>query len=85
MALHGWDQSADTLSALVRQGKWAELPSQVSDEMLQAFAVVCSPGELGAHLYERYRGVVDRLGLYLPFVPAQRDDFWQKLVSEFHG
>ena len=85
MTLHGWDQTADRLSALVRQGKWGELPSQVSDEMLHTFAVVCSPEDLGAHLIERYRGLVGRLGLYLPFVPAQRDDFWQKLVSEFHG
>ena len=85
MALHGWEETAETLSSLVRQGKWGELPAQISDEMLNTIAVVSPPEALGAHLLNRYKGLVDRLGLYLPFVPAQRDEFWQRLVLEFNG
>jgi hypothetical protein len=32
-------------------------------------------------LSQRYQGHVDRLGLYLPFIPGQRDDFWRALLS----
>ncbi len=34
-------------------------------------------GVLGAALREHYRGLVDRVSLYLPFVPGERDDFWR--------
>jgi probable F420-dependent oxidoreductase len=82
MALHGWEDTADRLSALVRQGKWGDLPSQLSEEMLETFAIVCTPQALGSKLKERYKGLVDRLGLYLPFIPGERDEFWRCLASE---
>jgi hypothetical protein len=28
-------------------------------------------------------GLADRLALYLPFVPGERDDFWRRLVKTF--
>jgi hypothetical protein len=34
-------------------------------------------GVLGAALREPYRGLADRVNLYLPFVPGERDDFWR--------
>ncbi|MFM8321973.1 MAG: TIGR03617 family F420-dependent LLM class oxidoreductase [Chloroflexota bacterium] len=82
MDLHGWGETAEKLSALVHAGKWGELPVQVSDEMLSTFAIVCPEAELPAQLLARYAGMADRLGLYLPFVPGQRDAFWQRLVGE---
>jgi probable F420-dependent oxidoreductase len=81
MDLHGWGESAEKLSGLARLGKWGEMPSLVSDEMLAAFAVVCSPGELPEKLKDRYGGLIDRLGLYLPFIPGQRDNFWRELAA----
>jgi probable F420-dependent oxidoreductase len=81
MDLHGWGEIAERLSTLARAGKWGEMPGLVSDEMMAAFAVVCSPGELPEKLKERYSGLVDRLGLYLPFTPGQRDDFWRGLAA----
>ncbi len=70
---------------LARQGRWGEMPGLVTDEMLAACAVVCPPEELGRRLKERYAGLADRLGLYLPFVPGQRDEFWQTLVRQVAG
>lgn len=80
MAMHGWEQQAEELSHLVRRGRWGELPSVVGDEILEKVALVCSPEMVGVRLMERYSGVADRLGLYVPFVPGERDGFWRKLV-----
>lgn len=85
MAYHGWQEIAEQLSALARQGRWGEMPSLVNDEILAACAVVCPPDELGLRLKERYAGLADRLGLYLPFVPGQRDEFWMTLVRQIRG
>ncbi|MBE9525159.1 MAG: LLM class F420-dependent oxidoreductase, partial [Chloroflexi bacterium] len=35
-----------------------------------------------AALLERYQGIADRLNLYIPFIPGERDDFWRKLLKE---
>jgi hypothetical protein len=53
----------------------------ISEEMLREFAVIASPADLPADLMKRYRGVVDRLGLYIPFVPGERDEFWKNLLQ----
>jgi probable F420-dependent oxidoreductase len=80
MALHGWGEIAEQLSALVRRGEWGEMAALIDDEMLAAFAVVAGEAELPGSLLERYRGLTDRLALYLPFKPGERDDFWKTMV-----
>lgn len=82
MALHGWEEVAGRLSALASRGEWGEMPALVDDEMLATFAVVASAADLPAALLERYRGLADRLSLYIPFTPGERDDFWRHFVSE---
>jgi len=80
MALHGWDGAAEQLSALAGRGEWAAMPSLVTPEMLATFAVVANAADLPQALMARYQGAVDRLGLYLPFVPGERDEFWRALL-----
>lgn len=85
MELHGWLEAAEKLSGLVKVGKWGDLAGIITDEMLDAFAVVASADELPDRLLERYSGLADRLALYLPFLPGQRDDFWRRLVEAMNG
>lgn len=82
---HGWSEVGEALSQLASQQRWADMPAMVSDEMLAAFAVEANPDELGAALRERYDGLLDRINLYLPFVPGQMDDFWRGLVRAING
>ena len=82
MAHHGWGEIADQLRELARRAAWGEMPELVSDEMLSTFAVVAPEADLAAALLERYRGLADRLSLYLPYSPGSRDAFWRKLVDE---
>lgn len=85
MSLHGWDEVAQNLSELARRGDWGAMPEQISDEILETFAIVGPAEEIGARLKERYNGQVDRLGLYLPFTPGDRDAFWTRLASQIKG
>lgn len=79
---HGWGEIGQQLSELAAQQRWAEMPSLISEEMIAAFAVEAEPDELGAALRERFAGLLDRVALYMPFVPGQHDDFWRKLVQD---
>jgi probable F420-dependent oxidoreductase len=80
MELHGWGETAEQLQGMARRGEWPAMGGRITQEMLKAFAVVCEPEELGSALIERYQGLVDRLALYLPYVPGQRDPVWSSLV-----
>ena len=81
MEIHGWEDAADELSVLAREKKWQEMPGLVTDEMLSEFAVEAVPDEVGPALKERYEGLIDRVALYIPFVPGKRDDFWRTVVD----
>ncbi len=81
MALHGWEEVAGQLSALAKRGQWGDMPALIDQGMLETFAVAASPTELPDALRDRYSGVVDRLGLYLPYSPGKRDDFWRHLLK----
>jgi probable F420-dependent oxidoreductase len=80
MAHHGWGDVADRLRALSRRQAWAEMAEQISDEMLETYAVVATPADLPGALLERYRGLAGRLSLYQPYVPGERDEDWRHLV-----
>lgn len=81
MELHGWGDVADRLSAYAARGEWGEMPSLISDEMLQEFCLVTTPADLPVALRERYQGLADRLTLYTPFIPGEKDGFWQPLIQ----
>jgi probable F420-dependent oxidoreductase len=84
MALHGWEEEAQELSGLASRRRWGEMKDLVTDEMLATFTAVADPDDLPEALLGRYRGLADRLNLYLPFVPGQRDPFWQELTGAFN-
>jgi probable F420-dependent oxidoreductase len=85
METHGWEGTADQLGALARRGAWAEMGGCITDEMLQAFAVVAPAEALAEALHERYQGLADRLTLYLPFRPGERDGFWSRLIEDLQA
>jgi probable F420-dependent oxidoreductase len=81
MELHGWEETARQLSTLAAHGQWADMAGLISDDILRECAVIAPVAELPAALIERYQGIVDRLGLYIPFAPGERDDFWKHLLQ----
>jgi probable F420-dependent oxidoreductase len=82
-ASHGWEEIAEALSGHASRGKWEQMPELISEEILRTFAVVADPGEVSVALRERYEGLADRLNLYIPFRPGERDDFWRGVVRAF--
>ena len=83
MDLHGWARVAEKLSAHAARNEWAEMPMLITDEMLSEFCLVTEEGKLADELKKRYDGIADRLTLYTPFAPGERDEWWEKLVGSF--
>ena len=85
MDLHGWAGVAEKLSAHAAKGEWAEMPMLITDEMLNEFCLVTEGDNLADELKKRYEGIADRLTLYVPFVPGEKDEWWRKLTKAFNS
>jgi len=82
MELHGWTDVADRLHDYSVTGQWDRMAGEVSDEILGEFVVEGGWGEIGGILSRRYRGLADRIKLYLPFDGSEE---WKALVSGFRA
>ncbi|AVZ40798.1 MULTISPECIES: TIGR03617 family F420-dependent LLM class oxidoreductase [unclassified Dietzia] len=61
---HGWGDLQPELNAMSKQGRWQEMTSLISDEILHTIAACGTPAEVAAHIRDRVDGVSDRLCLY---------------------
>lgn len=69
---HGWEDLGIRLHELSVQGKWTELPKQISDDMLSEWAVVATYDEFAERLKQQAKGAYTSVLLDLP--KALRDD-----------
>lgn len=67
LELHGWQEVAVELTAMTKQGRWGELGSLVSDEMLHTFAVVGDPGTVAVQLVSRFGGLAASVSFSTPY------------------
>ena len=54
----------------------------ITDEMLNEFCLVTEEDKLADELKKRYDGIADRLTLYTPFVPGEKDEWWKNLAEQ---
>ena len=59
---HGWGDTTARLHEMSLQGKWAEMPSVIPDDMVQEFAIAAPYDQVVTAISERYGGIVDRIG-----------------------
>ncbi len=64
---HGWGDLQTELNRLTKDGRWSDLAGVLPDEVVETIAVCCEPDEVATRLQARYDGVVDRVGLSMPY------------------
>ena len=71
----GWGDLQLELNRMSKQGQWDEMGLLITDEMLDAFAVVGEPDGIASAVLARYGDVVDRISPSLRFLDerTQRD------------
>ena len=52
---------------LSKQGKWNEMGTLISDDIVEAFAIVAEPADVAAKLKARYGDILDRVVARVPF------------------
>jgi probable F420-dependent oxidoreductase len=78
---HGWGDLHPRFNRLSKEGRWDEMASLVSDEMLETIAVVGERHEIAAKLIERMRGIAD--GVSLTCNRAPDPGHWRREVADF--
>lgn len=71
--IHGWGDLQPELNHLSKEGKWEEMGTAITDEILNTFAVVGEPSAVAPELANRYGDVIDRLSFYAPY---ESDGAW---------
>jgi probable F420-dependent oxidoreductase len=81
LELHGWGEVQDELNGLSKRGAWKEMGKVITDDILDAFAVRGSAGELPGLILGRYGELVDRLSFYAPY--RTDPEKWADVVAGF--
>ncbi len=80
LELHGWGELQAELNVLSKQGEWVAMGERITDDILDAFAVVTAPEKVAHTLAERFGGSVDRLLCTFPFAEeAERRAYLEEL------
>ncbi|HEY5009920.1 MAG TPA: LLM class flavin-dependent oxidoreductase, partial [Acidimicrobiales bacterium] len=79
LELHGWGELQSELNALSKTGEWERMGELIDDDVLNAFAVVAAPSDVGARVRDRFNDVVRRFSIYAPY--ALSDDARRAVVA----
>ncbi len=60
LAVHGWGDLQPELNRLSKEGKWDQMGSLITDEILNEFAVVGEPDDACDKFKDRFGDIVDR-------------------------
>ncbi len=81
--LHGWGDLHPELNTLSKRGEWVKMGELITDEILDAFAVVCPIDQVATQVKARFGDVVDRFSFYTPY--KLDPDEWAGLLEGFRS
>ena len=79
LGAHGWGDLQPELNKLSKQGRWDEMGTLITDDILEEFAVVAEINDVVEKFRNRYDGLVDRTMCSLP---ARDDDHAKELLEK---
>jgi probable F420-dependent oxidoreductase len=83
--MHGWGEVSSRLNEKAAKGDWSGMATEITDEMLDTYAVSGTYDEIADKVKERYEGLLDRVAFYIPYRAGIDDAEWHKLTRKFNG
>ena len=80
METHGWNDTAEKLYRMSIEGRWNEMAGEITDEMLDAFAVVGDYDEIVGRIKERHGRYAASVGFSIPNENSEDRDRLKDLV-----
>jgi alkanesulfonate monooxygenase SsuD/methylene tetrahydromethanopterin reductase-like flavin-dependent oxidoreductase (luciferase family) len=66
-------------------GKWSEMPSLITDDMVDAFSVVGTHDDIVPKLKARYGGYASSIGFDIPVESPEDEDKLKSMVAELQA
>src|SRR5262249_468878 len=82
---HGWGDTCMRLNEKAAKGEWAGMADEITDDMLEVYAVTGTYDDIAEKLKRKYRGYLDRLAFYIPYRRDRGDAVWRRIVEAFNG
>jgi probable F420-dependent oxidoreductase len=83
LEVHGWGDLQPQLQERTRAGDWGGMAALVSDDLLDAVAIVAPPDEVAPAIEERYGGLLDRVALNAPY--SADPDLWSSIAADLQA
>ncbi len=84
LEFHGWMDTAKALHQMSREGRWKEMSDQITDEMLEEWALVCTADELADELKTRCSDLYSTVLLDLDPALRRDEDWVAETVEALH-
>lgn len=82
---HGWGETCIRLNEKAAKGDWAGMANEITDEMLEVYAITGTYDEIADKVKTKYAGLLGRVAFYFPFSGGRDDARWRKIVATFNG
>ena len=82
MNAHGWNDTAQRLYRMSVDGKWSEMPNLITDEMLDAFAVVGTYDDIVSKIKATYGIYASSVGFAIPVRSPEDRERLKEMVAE---
>jgi probable F420-dependent oxidoreductase len=82
---HGWTEVGLRLHEMSKEGRWKEMPSCITDEMLDEWAIIATPGDLVSKVIDRCGDLYPTIMLDIPSWLRQDRDWIAESVRALHG
>ena len=84
MSTHGWEDTAARLYRMSVDNRWGEMPNQITDDMLETFAVIGTHDEIVDKLKEAHGDYATSISFDIPTPTGEDEEMLAGMVSELH-
>ena len=85
MSTHGWEDTAAKLYRMSVDNRWPEMPDQITDDMLETFAVIGTYDEIVDKLKRAHSGYATSISFDIPTPTGAQEELLSGMLSELHS
>jgi probable F420-dependent oxidoreductase len=83
--MHGWGDASARLNEKAAKGDWGGMAKEITDEMLDVYALTGTWDDIADKVKARYDGLLDRVAFYVPYRAGVNDAQWRSITKAFNG
>lgn len=83
--IHGWGDLNQELFSLSVEGKWQEMATKITDDMLDEFAVIGTYDEIVKKIKAKSAGVIDRVSFTIPTRTPDDEERLKSMMKELQA